>query len=71
MGKVNRCICNKISFDEIQKIAGARDFSSVKELREHGICATNCRLCEPYIARLLQTGKTEFEPKAMFQSHNE
>jgi len=70
MGKVNRCICSNISFEEIKKIAEKHDFSTVEELRDNGICANNCRLCERYISRMLQTGKTAFEPKPKFQSHD-
>lgn len=59
---VNRCICHQISFSDIKTIADARGLTTVHELKAEKICSTNCRLCEPYIRKLLQTGKTSFQP---------
>lgn len=62
MGKVNRCICSNITFQEIQTIAKEEGLTSVEQLQAHGICSCNCMLCAPFITRMLKTGKTEFEP---------
>lgn len=59
---VNRCICHQISFSDIKTIANARGLTTVQELRAEKICSTNCRLCEPYIKMLLQSGNTSFKP---------
>ena len=59
---VKRCICHKISFKEIKKIAIDKGFDTVKELRVEGICCTNCRMCEPYIKKMLKTGEVSFQP---------
>ncbi|CAN5234098.1 hypothetical protein BH23BAC3_BH23BAC3_07000 [soil metagenome] len=68
MGKVNRCICSNISFEEIDRIARERNLSTVEELRKEGICSRNCNLCAAYIKRMLETGKTTFDPVPMKQS---
>lgn len=59
---VNRCICSNITFREIKKIAEQNDYRSVSELREAGVCALHCKLCEPYVEKVLETGEVEFEP---------
>ncbi|MDX1640417.1 MAG: (2Fe-2S)-binding protein [Balneolaceae bacterium] len=59
---VDRCICHEISFSEIKKIVEERDFTTVQELRAEKICSTNCRLCEPYVRKLLETGRVSFQP---------
>jgi len=57
---VDRCICLKISFADIKKIAEKKGYSSATELQTDGICCTDCKLCIPYVAEMLRTGKTEF-----------
>lgn len=59
---VDRCICHQISFLEIKQIANERGIHSLQELQAEKICSTNCRLCEPYINKLLQTGEVSFQP---------
>lgn len=58
---VTHCICHKISFEEILEIAERDGLSSLEELRAQNICSTNCKICEPYIQKSLETGITEFE----------
>ena len=57
---VDRCICHQISFEEVKKIAEEEEYTSVEELRAEKICSTNCKLCGPYVERMLRTGETEF-----------
>lgn len=57
---VDRCICHKITFSEIKKIAEERNFSSIEELQKAKISSTNCKLCEPYIKQMFKTGLTSF-----------
>lgn len=58
---VDRCICHQISFADVKRIADEKGFTSVEELRVEKICSTNCKLCEPYIQRMLETGEITFE----------
>lgn len=60
---VDRCICHRLSFREIKKISEDKGLQTVEELQEKKICATNCRLCVPYLKVLLKTGQTSFTTK--------
>lgn len=60
---IERCICENRSFEEILRLTREKtDLNSVHALRSAGICCTGCRLCAPYIAEMLRTGRTSFEP---------
>jgi bacterioferritin-associated ferredoxin len=60
---VNRCICHKISFSDIKKIAKKNSYSTIEELQKANISSTNCKLCKPYVKEMLKTGKTTFPIK--------
>lgn len=57
---VDRCICHQITFEEIKKIAKSKGLSTIEQLQREKISSTNCRLCKPYIERMLETGETSF-----------
>lgn len=58
---VTRCVCDDITFKEIKKISLEMGAKNVNQLSEANICATNCKLCVPYIHRMLKTGETAFK----------
>lgn len=58
---VTRCICDDITFAEIKKISAQRGYVNVHQLADAQICANNCKMCIPYIHRMLKTGKTAFK----------
>lgn len=60
---VDRCICHKITFSEIKKIAEKNGYSTIEELQKANISSTNCKLCQPYIKKMLKSGKTSFSVK--------
>jgi len=60
---VDRCICHKITFSDIKKIADNNNFSTIEELQRAKISSTNCKLCEPYVKEMLKSGKTSFSIK--------
>lgn len=60
---IDRCICHKITFSEIKKIAREREISTIEELQKAKISSTSCKLCEPYVKQMLVTGKTVFPIK--------
>lgn len=60
MAAVDRCICHNISFEEIRKAANEKNLTTVEQLQNENISTTNCRLCEPYIEKMLATGQTSF-----------
>lgn len=58
---VTRCICDDITFAELKEICAKRGYSTVNQLANAQICANNCKMCAPYIHRMLKTGKTAFK----------
>jgi bacterioferritin-associated ferredoxin len=57
---ITRCICFKRSFAELKAIAAAHQAREVEALQAHVSFGRNCMLCVPYVARMLETGETEF-----------
>jgi bacterioferritin-associated ferredoxin len=49
-------------FSEMKKTADEHKTKNVEELRKFVTFGINCKLCLPYVEKMLQTGKTEFEP---------
>jgi len=60
---VDRCICHKITFSDIKKIADEKGYSTIEELQKANISSTNCKLCQPYVKEMLRNGKTSFPIK--------
>lgn len=58
---VTRCVCYSKSFKELKKIARKTGARSVTDLQQHVEFGLNCRLCHPYVRRMLETGETVFE----------
>jgi len=67
MGKVNRCICSNIGFEKVKAIAEKKNLRTVEDLRKREICSCHCMLCVPYIEKMLETGKTEYEPTELIK----
>jgi|AACY02.16.fsa_nt_gi BFD-like [2Fe-2S] binding domain. len=59
---VDRCVCENLTFTQIRAEARRLGLDSVRALQAHGLCCTGCRLCAPYVKRMLQTGQTSFDP---------
>ena len=59
---VDRCVCENRTFEQIQREGRKRGLATVRELQREGLCCTGCRLCAPYVARMLKTGQTRFDP---------
>lgn len=59
--EVTKCVCNNISFEEMKTIAVRNQIQSMEGLVSVLEVATNCRLCVPFIMKMLETGKTKFE----------
>ena len=58
--RINRCICSRVLFSDLKAEAashGVDTLEALQEIREFGV---NCRLCHPYVRRMLQDGTTEF-----------
>lgn len=64
--QVTRCICQKITFDQL-KAHVDQSGVGLEELQQETGCGLICGLCTPYISRMLETGETSFPfvlPKA-------
>lgn len=57
---VNRCVCSQLTFEEIKNIAKKEAITTISELMDKNICAATCKMCYPYVDKMLRTGKTEF-----------
>lgn len=58
---VLKCICFDTTFEEMKEIMKKNKLNSIEELRDIKQIADNCKLCLPYIEKMIETGQTEFE----------
>jgi bacterioferritin-associated ferredoxin len=58
--RIDRCYCFQQTFERLAAVAGETGAQSVEELQRHVEFGTNCRLCHPYVRRMLRTGRTVF-----------
>ncbi|MDA0684098.1 MAG: hypothetical protein O3A57_06690 [Bacteroidetes bacterium] len=57
---INRCVCSRVLFQDLKDDAehhGIRSMQELQKVREFGV---NCKLCHPYVRRMLKDGTTEF-----------
>jgi len=57
---VDRCYCYQQTFEDLNAIAEETGAESVEALQAHVTFGENCRLCHPYVRRMLETGETVF-----------
>jgi bacterioferritin-associated ferredoxin len=58
---VTHCICYGRSFLELKLIAEKHGVKSIEQLQDHIDFGLNCKLCHPYVKKMLETGQTKFE----------
>lgn len=58
---IDRCVCFQVTFETLQDVAEATGASTVSELQQHETFGQRCRLCHPYVRRMLRTGQTHFD----------
>lgn len=58
--RIERCICFDKPFAELAEIARLHHVHTIPELQAHVNFGFKCRLCRPYVARMLKTGETVF-----------
>ena len=59
--KIDRCYCYDRTFAELQTVAEDEGAHSVTALQQHVTFGQNCKLCHPYVRRMLRTGQVVFE----------
>lgn len=57
---VNRCVCHKCTFLQIQTFMKEYHLQSLSDVVTAGICGTKCQMCHMYIQHMIETGETEF-----------
>ena len=58
--KIDRCYCFQQTFASLKAIADETGAQSVAALQEHVTFGQQCKLCHPYVRRMLRTGETVF-----------
>ena len=57
---IDRCYCFQKRFAELKSVAEDTGASSVDDLQQQVVFGQNCKLCHPYVRRMLRTGTTTF-----------
>ena len=58
--RIDRCVCFNVTFADLARMAEATGAASVEALQQHRTFGQKCRLCHPYVRRMLRTGETAF-----------
>lgn len=58
--RIDRCYCFGRTFAELRTIAERTGAATVAELQQHAAFGQRCKLCHPYVRRMLRTGETVF-----------
>jgi len=57
---VRACLCFPHTFAELKRLAEIHRWKTVDEITAAVGCGGNCRLCRPYLEKMLETGETAF-----------
>ncbi|MBN8571909.1 MAG: (2Fe-2S)-binding protein [Ignavibacteria bacterium] len=57
---INRCVCFNVKFADVKKIMDENGFTEIEEVQSVIDVSKNCKLCRPYLEKMLKTGETEF-----------
>lgn len=58
---IDRCYCFRQTFATLKNVMEATGAASVEALQEHVQFGQRCKLCHPYVRRMLRTGTTVFQ----------
>jgi NAD(P)H-nitrite reductase large subunit len=58
---VDRCVCFDRPFVDLLHIARAKGLTTLEDLQEETEFGLACRICNPYVRRMLRTGQTTFD----------
>lgn len=59
--RIDRCYCFGVPFVRLRAVAEATGARTVGALQGHVLFGQRCRLCHPYVRRMLRTGETVFD----------
>ncbi|MCS6989775.1 MAG: (2Fe-2S)-binding protein [Chloroherpetonaceae bacterium] len=57
---VTRCVCFNQSFESLKAIMKAKNLSTFEELKTEVVFGEKCKMCVPYVRKMIETGKTAF-----------
>src|SRR5688572_27429073 len=57
--KVDRCVCLPMTFERLKAVAEQNKLD-LDALKAKTNCCMACKMCEPYVRRMLETGETAF-----------
>lgn len=57
---IDRCYCFQETFATLKEVADETQAASVEALQDHIEFGQQCKLCHPYVRRMLRTGMTVF-----------
>jgi bacterioferritin-associated ferredoxin len=58
--RIDRCTCFGRTFAELKRTAERTGAETVAELQAHAAFGQRCKLCHPYVRRMLRTGEVVF-----------
>lgn len=58
---VTMCVCHRVSFEELRDYALEQGLE-FEDLIAQNKCCCGCRMCRPYVEKMMQTGETAFVP---------
>ncbi len=58
---ITKCVCFDMTFAQMKKKMEEKNINDIEGLRKIKPVATNCKLCLPYINKMIETGQTEFD----------
>lgn len=58
--RIDRCVCYDVRFANLREVADRTDARSIAALQRHVEFGRACRLCHPYVRRMLETGEVVF-----------
>lgn len=57
---IDRCYCFQVTFEELRAVAARSQAASIEALQAHVEFGFRCKLCHPYVRRMLATGEIVF-----------
>ena len=58
---IDRCYCYQTLFTDLKRVAEETGSDRVEALQDHVTFGHNCKLCHPYVRRMLRTGDVAFD----------
>ncbi len=58
--RIDRCVCFRRTFAELREVAALTGAGTLEELQRQVEFGRRCKLCNPYVRRMLRTGEVSF-----------